>query len=297
MDQGRWIAVQEQTCASLEFLLAALLQGILAFCNRERYRGCDRRFVFCVHILFHGSDFRAPAHKCWEIQANSRILKFPFFIAEGSNSLLIEGPGYHQSNPPQHPFSYMVHPDHTISVRGDIRNVSGAVVVSAEGDVVRAIAGSGYDVNSDYKAIEVVDESMTPVLQIRIMPHKEWKKLVNEGLKTLGIETKSNSLQVLIEAATRSDYAEIPDVKSVESNKPAKDSWQRIKDEWENIDEVVQLNYIFPWNGSYWCVTPFVSKGYVGNDEVAQWRQKIKRIFEYPGYKYPGKRISYPAQE
>ena len=173
------------------------------------------------------------------------IRRLPIILADGPNWAIGARPGYYPVGVTWWPFSLMIKPDRTVRMYGEMRNESGIIVVKADGGVIRVLPQGPYDINSDERAIEVVDERRRPVFQLRMLSRSQWDKSLDEAER-----------RVLGEA-----------------------------------QEVLQLNYVAVQDGVWQVVTPYVSKECGDSQEVESLRVCMIRIFEYPGHKYPGKRV------
>jgi hypothetical protein len=163
---------------------------------------------------------------------------------------------------------------------GEIRDRSGCVVVQAGGDTTTVLPRSGYDVNSDLKAIEVVDEEQKPVFQLSIMPYEAFQVQLTQARQKgdgPGIVNPNQTSRAPLGAQGE----QMPAKPTEAERSPAKQP-----------KEVMQLFYVATDKGSLWIVTPQGTTNSRDSDakDVEQSRQSIRRIFHYPAHKYPGKR-------
>lgn len=187
------------------------------------------------------------------------VIEFPSLIASSPANLVVTGPDYHEGKSPNCPFSFLIRESGEVLLWGSIRNESGDVAAIAEGSVVRAVPSIGYDINSDERAIEVVDNENRPVLQLRVVSYEHWQKQVDDAMK------------------------DIPQIGKYRAS---------IDRQIENFKDVVQLNYVSREGKSWQVKTSGMYRARIDAKDLDDIRAKIIRIFEYPGYKYPGKRVS-----
>ncbi len=162
------------------------------------------------------------------------VRKFPVILDDGTNKQEITAPGRYDAMISRSPFSFYITPDGSINLYGEIRDVkeTGTIVVEATGDSIRVVQVNEFDINSDSKAIEVVDSNQRPLFQLMVIPYEAKEK---------------------------------------------------------KTEEVIQLSYVTQ-QGETWLVSSRHGNEIVKSLEDYDW-SKIPRLFCYPGYLYPGKRI------
>lgn len=168
------------------------------------------------------------------------VRKFPVVIDDGGNIQTIGAPGRYRAITSRNPFSFFITPDGTVKLRGEIRDVQGHIIAEATGDAIRVTQPTGYDINSDSKAIEVVDSSKRPRLQLVVVPFEDF---VAEQA-----QQKSEERRALPEQLQGMG---MPLVDSIVDDKKQK----RIEElKRKNIDEVIRLSYI-TYHGATWTVS------------------------------------------
>jgi len=223
------------------------------------------------------------------------IGRFPFILSNGGGYQIVAGPGYYPPGVEGRPFSVMVGPDRTIRVYGEIRGQSGIIFVQAEGEFVRALPGGGYDINSDRTAIEVVDEKQMPVFQLRIRSHTEWNKSLRETEdrvlgEVTGTRTRDERREMLLSMLRQHPPIQ-PQADQTLLSRESAQMHERHESLLKQAQDVLELNYVTATNGTWIVATPQGSRGHLDLQEVESLRVHIERIFEYPGHKYPGKRV------
>lgn len=191
------------------------------------------------------------------------IRGFPVVIADSAN-IIVKKPRLVPSKGGIGPFDYRIDEDGVIRIYGEIRRADGTIVVEASGNHIMAIPGSGYDINNDSEACEIVDSHGRPIYQISIVPVEQWRERV--------AESKSRIMQKL----------NIP----IEANRNHIDAML------SQANEVVQLFYIHRDGEAWWCVTPEGCQRVGDRERMKEWQSKIQPLFKYPGHKYPGTRIN-----
>jgi len=223
------------------------------------------------------------------------IRRFPVILSTSGMREVVAGPGYHPPRVKGCPFSVMIEPDRTIRMYGEIRDRSGIIAVQADGDLVRALPGGGYDINSDHKAIEVVDEKKMSVFQLRMRARAEWDESFSETLdrvprEVIGARTRDKGWEML-----SSLLQETTPMRPQADQGPVAREWAQMLERQEALlkqaQEVFELNYVTAKDGTWFVATPHLSKECQDLKEVESLRANIERIFEYPGHKYPGKRV------
>jgi hypothetical protein len=151
-------------------------------------------------------------------------------IEDGTNTQTMVTPGRYGAAFSRTPFSFFVTPDGTINLHGEIRDAKGTIVVEATGDSIRAVQANRCDINSDSKAIEIVDSNQRPLFQLIVIPYEvfveEQSQLHSKSRETL---------------RQRMEAAGIPD-----ANKLLANAGQQMLGEVKakNPDEVIRLCYI-----------------------------------------------------
>ena len=174
------------------------------------------------------------------------VRKFPVIIEDGGNTQEMRTPGRYSPLISRCPFSFFITQDGSINLRGVIRDAEGNIVAEGIGNSIRAIQPNKYDINSDSKAIEVVDITKQPVFQLMIIPFEDFIKEMDQRRST-------------------------EELKKIE------------------VDEVIRLSYITQ-QGEIWLIASthgVRSFKSLGENE----RSLIPRLFCYPAYSYPGKRV------
>jgi hypothetical protein len=174
------------------------------------------------------------------------------------------------------PFSFFVAPDGTIKLHGEIRDAEGTIVVEAIGDSIRVLQANRYDLNSDSRAIEVVDSSQRPLFQLIVVPYETFLEQ-RAQLRSQFEET----LRQRIEAAG------IPDANKFLGNlgQPTKE-----RTKVNAPSDVIRLSYVAQ-QGETWLISSSCGTEMVKTLDEFEW-SRIPRLFCYPGYLYPGKRVS-----
>ena len=205
------------------------------------------------------------------------VWKFPVVIEDGSNMQEISAPGrYHSAF--GCPFSFFISQDGNINLRGVIRDAEGNIVIEGTGDSIRAIQTTSYDINSDDKAIEVVDADQRPVFQLTVISREDF---IEERAQR---RSKSNKLiyQKIAEAAGIDANMVLETIES-QSDKVIMG---------EEIEEIIQISYIAK-RGDKWRVhSPFGIIPVKSLEEGKRLLNTITRLFCYPGYAHPGKRVA-----
>jgi hypothetical protein len=187
------------------------------------------------------------------------VRKFPVIVEDGTNMQIMPTPGRYVAAFSRMAFSFAIAPDGSINLRGEIRDDKGTIVAEAIGDSIRVIQSSRYDVNSDSKAIEVVDSSQRPLFQLMVIPYED-----------------SMAARVQQRPAWAGEDG------AVSSRQAASSKDQR-------PDEVIRLSYITRQRRT-WLVSSGHGSEMVEVLDTYDW-SKIPRLFSYPGYLHPGKRI------
>lgn len=174
------------------------------------------------------------------------VRKFPVIIEDGNNIQVMTKPGRYRPIYSPCPFSFFIAPDGSINLRGEIRDAIGVIVTEATGDSIRVTQASKYDINSDSRAIEVVDITKQPLFQLMLIPFEDFIKKIEQR-------------------------------RSIEEFKKME------------IDEVIRLSYITQQGGIWLIASTHGIRSFrsLGENE----RSLISRLFCYPGYSYPGKRV------
>jgi len=231
------------------------------FCAGYKKLGPTSRILFWIAIasiafsvlahplgwLFYARSQRAARHLANITRSRPVpfVRKFPVIIEDGSNTQEMRIPGRYSPAISRCPFSFFITEDGSINLRGAIYDAEGNIVVEGTGDSIRAIQSTKCDINSDAKAIEVVDINLRPVFQLMVVPYEDF----------------------ITEKAQR----------HVEEFKRKK------------IEEVIRLSYITK-QGETWSISSpdeSISVKSLEENECSL----IPRLFCYPGYSHPGKRV------
>lgn len=180
---------------------------------------------------------------------------FPVVIDDGIN-VIINKPGFVTHKMEEGPFDYRIDVDGAIKIYGEIKSSDGTLIVEATGEHIRILPNTGYDINSDSKACEIVDSEKRPIYQISVVPFDLWKK--NEHEHNNIFEASQWDLGSLL----------------------------------SQVNEVIEMNYIHHTISGWWCVTPEGSQEVQNYEDMKEWQNKIPRLFKYPGEKYPGIRLT-----
>jgi hypothetical protein len=217
------------------------------------------------------------------------IHKFPILVFEGGNATIISQPGYCHESFSWSPFSYGIAADLKIDMRGVIQDDSGCVVVEAAGCKVKARQGSRYDINSDNNAIEIVDSEQKPVFQLRIVPSEEFLSQLARSLSE-GREELVRDFRTQYAGFVEACPELLRDFERVLAQPPAFESVIKEKE----VHEVLQLCYVTRVQGHVCIITGQRPAFFPDSDyeHIQQCRNGIHRLFEYPAYKYPGKRVT-----
>jgi hypothetical protein len=205
------------------------------------------------------------------------VRRFPVIVEDGTNSQTMPTPGRYSAAFSRTPFSFFITPDGTINLHGEIRDAEGNIVVEAVGDSVRVLQASRYDVNSDSKAIEVVDANQRPLFQLIVVPYEVFVKEQAQLHARLG-ETLRQRLQ----------GTGIPDVGKLLANTEEQLPGEG-KGKGKGPDEVIRLCYVAQ-QGETWLISSPQGSEMVKAMNEHEW-SKLPRLFCYPGYLYPGKRV------
>ncbi|MCX5645743.1 MAG: hypothetical protein NTZ17_13860 [Phycisphaerae bacterium] len=188
------------------------------------------------------------------------VRKFPVIIEDGTNTQTMPTPGRYAPAFSQTPFSFFITADGTINLRGEIRDAEGTIVAEAIGDSIRVIQANKFDVNSDSKAIEVVDVNQRPVFQLTVIPYEDF-------------------------AAERVRRRAARETKYGATSGPQEESLKE-----KTTEEVIRLSYVTQ-RGETWLVSSRHGSEMVNVLDEYEW-SKIPRLFCYPGYSHPGKRVN-----
>jgi hypothetical protein len=196
-------------------------------------------------------------------------------IEDGTNTQTMPTPGRYVQAFSRTPFSFFIAPDGAIKLHGEIRDAEGTIVAEATGDSIRVLQANRYDVNSDSRAIEVVDSSQRPLFQLTVIPYETFAEQ-RAQLRSQFEET----LRQRIEAAG------IPDANKLLGN-VGQQTMEKAKE--KRPSEVIRLSYVAQQGETWLISSPYGSEMVKTLDEY-EW-SKIPRLFCYPGYLYPGKRV------
>jgi len=196
-------------------------------------------------------------------------------IEDGTNVQEMRTPGRYVQAFSRTPFSFFITSDGTIKLHGEIRDAKGTIVVEAIGDSIRVLQANRCDVNSDSRAIEVVDSGQRPLFQLTVVPYDTFAEQ-RAQLRSQFKET----LRQRIEAAG------IPD-----ANKLLESVGQRTTEETreKRPDEIIRLAYVAQ-QGETWLISSSYGNEMVKTPDEYDW-SRIPRLFCYPGYLHPGKRV------
>ena len=187
------------------------------------------------------------------------VRKFPVVIDDGSNIQIMPAPGRYGAAFSRTPFSFYITPDGSINLYGEIRDAKGAIVVEATGDSIRVVQVNKFDINSDSKAIEVVDSNQHPLFQLVVIPYEAFA---------------ADRVQ------RRSDW-------SAKHGKTPSLQMDNVKE--EKTEEVIRLSYVTQRDEKWLVSSPHWNE-MVESIEKYDW-SKIPRLFCYPGHLNPGKRL------
>jgi hypothetical protein len=96
-----------------------------------------------------------------------KLSKFPFKIAEGTNTYEVGIPGtFELMKLSPDALSIRVTPERSLFLNVDIRDAMGAIVAELKDSLLFVLRDVDYDVNSDRSGFEVVDERLLPILQL-----------------------------------------------------------------------------------------------------------------------------------
>ena len=217
------------------------------------------------------------------------IAGFPVIIVDGV-TMIVEKPGFVTSKCGDGPFDYRIEEDGAIKIYGEIRRADGTLVVEANGDHITVIPSTGFDINSDSNACEIVDSDENPIYQIYVVSLKQWKEdrseiasKIRNNLKErvkLSLDNLSPTFRDIIEAQMQEHKNKIQASRDAIDAKLSK------------ANEIVRLCYIHRKGETWWCVTPDGSQRVDNRESMNEWQSKIKRLFKYPGKKYPGLRLN-----
>jgi len=202
------------------------------------------------------------------------VRKFPVIIEDGGNTQEMPTPGRYRPAISRCPFSFFITEDGSINLRGVIYDTEGTIVTEGIGNSIRAIQPNKYDVNSDAKAIEVVDINLRTVFQLVVVPYEDF------------ITEKAQQLSKL-----RSVLRQRMEAAGIDETTFLLNNEQQIVEEFKRkkIEEVIRLSYITKQGESWWISSPdgSISVKSLEEDEGSL----IPRLFYYPGYSHPGKRV------
>jgi len=224
------------------------------------------------------------------------VRKFPVIIEDGGNTQVLPKPQRYSPIYSLCPFIYHIKPDGSINLRGEIRDEKGVIVTEATGDSIRVVQAKRYDINSDSKAIEVVDINKQPVFQLMVIPFENFIREMEQRRsmrdKEMRQQKTTKNLIMLLEKAKQQMTEE-------HRKKEIDETIERVKqtnkfDDIENlkkmkIDEVIRLSYINQRDEIWLIASTHGIRSFksLGENE----RSLIPRLFCYPGYSYPGKRV------
>ena len=250
-----WLAI-----ASVVFTVVGFVLGVL---SSEYYYGRSQRAS--RHLANVTMSRPVPV-----------IRRFPVVIEDGTNTQTMAAPGRYGAAFSRTPFSFFITPDGTINLHGEIRDAEGTIVVEATGDSIHAVQANRYDINSDSKAIEVVDSSQHALFQLIVIPYEVFVREQAQRRSTLN--------EILRQ---RTGVLAISDANKILAN-TGQQMMEEVKQ--KNVDEVIRLSYIAQ-QGETWLVSSPHGSEMVKVLDESVW-SKVPRLFCYPGHLYPGKRVN-----
>jgi hypothetical protein len=244
----------------------------------------DRKMEIIMNIVFLVIGFIAGYFTSYYFYRKSEFLShqmiprefpkltFPAIIFIGDNPI-IASPGTRIAISNVTPFTVEAKKDGSILIWGDIYDYRGYVVGLLRGSSLQISPGSRYDINADARAIEVVNEKLQPVFQIWKASDQEMKtaeknlKERQRVMKDFGMLTEDDAtlFKIMIEAFSRHEVLMSSYV-----------NYHRSENDKNAI--IVQISD---------------SQGTITTRNLQSVKQRIngiKRLFEYPGNKYPGVR-------
>jgi hypothetical protein len=142
-------------------ILGAVIGGVITWVFSQVYFERSRSLV---HV--------AMQRKIPQLQT------LPAFFKVGTNLVLLNGPGQRMKISNISPYTYEVSRDGTILLAGEVKDIQGRVVAHLQDSNLYVSPGMNYDVNSDMEAIEIVDEKLQPILQLRKLSADEIKEFI-----------------------------------------------------------------------------------------------------------------------
>ena len=100
---------------------------------------------------------------------------FPVVIDDGI-IVIVNKPGFVTHKVEEGPFDYRIAGDGAIKIYGEIKRADGTQIIEATGANIRILPSTGFDINSDSKACEIVDSNMSPIYQLSVVPYEIWKQ-------------------------------------------------------------------------------------------------------------------------
>lgn len=204
------------------------------------------------------------------------VRKFPVIIEDGGNTQEMRTPGRYSPLISRCPFSFFITEDGSINLHGAIYDAEGNIVTEGIGNSIRVIQPNKYDINSDAKAIEVVDINLRPVFQLVVVSYEDF---ITEKAQRQRRSKLSGVLRQQMEAL------------GIDVNTVLPKNEQHIVEAFERkkIEEVIQLYYINKQGETWWMSSPngSTSAKSLEEDECSLF----PRLFCYPGYSHPGKRV------
>ncbi|MBN2129131.1 MAG: hypothetical protein JW741_06520 [Sedimentisphaerales bacterium] len=223
------------------------------------------------------------------------IGRFPVILSTAGGYRVVAGPGYHPPGIDGCPFSVMVAPDRTIRVYGEIRDQSGAIIVQVDGESARALPGSGCDINSDQKAIEVVDATGKPVFQLRVSSRDEWDESLQEARDLVEGLMGARATDRPWDKFSSTLYQTAPARPQADGDPTSRGLAEIIERHellMKQAEEAFEMNYVTArGDGTWFVVTRHMSKECSDMQEAESLRVNLRPIFEYPGHRYPGRRV------
>jgi len=118
---------------------------------------------------------------------------FPVVIDNGI-TVIIDQPGFVTHKMEEGPFDYRIADDGAIKIYGEIKSIDGSLIVVATGDYIRVLPNTGFDINSDSKACEIVDSDKNVIYQISVVSLDQWKKDKDEATSRVSLLSRANEV-------------------------------------------------------------------------------------------------------
>lgn len=241
---------------------ATVFGFILGLCSSEYYYNRSQRYA--RHLANITMSRPVPF-----------VRKFPVIIEDGGNTQKMPRPGRYAPAFSRCPFNFFIKPDGSIYLRGEIRDAKGTIVIEGTGDSIRVVQADGYDINSDTKAIEVVDINQRPIFQLLVITLEE---IIEEDPQRSS-EFDKIKLRIMEKHGILDANSFL--AKSVQQYK------EYIKE--QKVKEIIRMFYITQ-QGETWLVSSPYGIMMVENLEEDECTL-LPRLFCYPGFSNPGKRV------